>query len=411
MLSKKMNKSDVISILDSHKIGIYSFFSCSGFLYLGFELAKGNPYDFRMANEIDIHFRACYRYSRAHLENPINVPQDFIFPNSISDFLKWGGAPRKGCEKKYREFEILLNKERKNNRVFGFIGGPPCPDFSIAGKNAGKNGDVGPLSSKYVHLICQEKPHFFVFENVKGLLSSEKHHKYFKSLCMVLREKYYLSYQLVNALWYGVPQNRERLIMIGIRRDLIKNYSNRELTEDLHWEDYQQTKQIVIEARNQWPLTQDFNPDSNMHQSEYRKDLYELTVKAWWDKNDVINHPNQINQTQPKQDTLKRFALIHEGNTKGKSYHRLHRWKYAFTACYGHNEVPLHPWENRRISVAEALATQSMPKDFTLPKDMGISALFKAVGNGVPFLMSQRIAEMIYAFLVNMKILGENNEQ
>ena len=115
---------------------------------------------------------------------------------------------------------------------------------------------------------------------------------------------------------------------------------------------------------------------------------------------------DQINQTRPRERTRFKYESVREGNSVGKSYHRLHRWKYAFTACYGHNEVPLHPWEPRRISVAEALATQSLPADFSLPQTMRISALFKAVGNGVPFLMAQRLADMINTFLVNHNIYG-----
>ena len=144
----KASLSNKLLELDTNKIGVYSFFSCSGFLDLGFELANGNPYEIRMANEIDEHFRKCYRYARMHLEHPINVPNDFIFPNSISDFLKWGGKPRRGCEETFRKFSQLLDAERQSGRLFGFIGGPPCPDFSVAGKNAGKEGNVGPLSSK-----------------------------------------------------------------------------------------------------------------------------------------------------------------------------------------------------------------------------------------------------------------------
>ena len=151
--------------IDGNKVAVYSFFSCAGFLDLGFERANGNPYELRMANEIDPNFRECYRFSREHLNQKIDVPSSFVFPNSIVDFVKWGKRPRKGCEEAYGRFSALLEEDRHRERIIGFIGGPPCPDFSVAGKNAGKNGDVGPLSSKYVSLICQEEPHFFLFEN------------------------------------------------------------------------------------------------------------------------------------------------------------------------------------------------------------------------------------------------------
>ena len=387
--------------LNSSRVAIYSFFSCSGFLDLGFELADGRPYAIRMANEINEDFRKCYRYAREHLKEPISVSDNFIFPNSIEDFVQWGGKPRKGREATYKKFDALLKADRDAKRIIGFIGGPPCPDFSVAGLNAGKNGNVGPLSSKYVRLINQEEPHFFLFENVKGLLASEKHQTYFHSLCQKLSEKYFISYRLVNALWYGVPQYRERLIIVGVRRDLLSGFSHRKLDQQLKWESFQRLKESVIKNRTKWPLSQPYTPDPTLPRPQMNCGIAELTVHDWWIRNDVLHHPNQINQTCPKTHTRHRYESIREGNSKGKSYHRLHRWKYAFTACYGHNEVPLHPWEPRRISVAEALATQSLPADFALPPTMKISALFKAVGNGVPFLMAQGLANMINSFLVN----------
>ncbi|MBE9201384.1 DNA cytosine methyltransferase [Nodularia sp. LEGE 06071] len=57
-----------------------------------------------------------------------------------------------------------------------------------------------------------------------------------------------------------------------------------------------------------------------------------------------------------------RFTAIDEGDVSNKSFKRPHRWRYSPTACYGNNEVHLHPYQVRRISVAEALAIQSLPK-------------------------------------------------
>ena len=392
--------------VSTQKIAIYSFFSCAGFLDLGFEKVDGNPYEIRMANEIDPNFRKCYRYAREHLKVPIRVADDFIFSNSIADFVHWGGGPRKGCRDVYEKFAALLKSDKTADRIIGFIGGPPCPDFSVAGLNAGKDGNVGPLSSKYVRLINQEAPHFFLFENVKGLFSSEKHRTYFRSLCLKLSEKYFISSRIVNALWYGVPQFRERLIIVGVRRDLLLGFTHRQLDQELNWETFQGFKEVVIESRTKWPSSQPYTPDPELPRPNGDCGIEELTVRDWWIKNNVIHHPNQINQTHPRESTRARYETVREGNTLGKSYHRLHRWKYAFTACYGHNEVPLHPWEPRRISVAEALATQSLPADFSLPPTMGISALFKAVGNGVPFLMARGLADMIYAFLTEHNVRG-----
>ncbi len=78
-----------------------------------------------------------------------------------------------------------------------------------------------------------------------------------------------------------------------------------------------------------------------------------------------------------------------------KSYKRLHRWRYSPTAAYGNNEVHLHPYKARRLSISEALAIQSLPKKYELPQDITLSNAFKTVGNGVPYLAAKALAQTI----------------
>lgn len=399
------SKEHSLKDLDSGKIAVYSFFSCSGFLDLGFEKVEGSPYELRMANEIDSHFRECYCYARKHMAKPISIPDDFIFENSIEDFILRKGLPKKNKAPIYERFNALLAADRACGRLIGFIGGPPCPDFSIAGKNLGQKGDVGPLSSRYIRLILQEKPDFFLFENVKGLYSSSKHRAYFDYISAQLNEEYLIDPQVVNALWYKVPQHRERLIMIGVKKSLVPHLNKRLFHDALSWDSFQPFRMLVVHKK--WPQAVPFTGNANAPwptispTGEKYDYIKELTVKRCWEAGHVTEHPNHVNQTKPRPASIAKFGTIPEGNTSGKSYHRLNRFKYAFTAAYGHNEVPLHPWEPRRISVAEALATQSLPFDFSFPPSMGISALFKAVGNGVPFLMAKGLASMIYQFLAD----------
>ena len=90
---------------------------------------------------------------------------------------------------------------------------------------------------------------------------------------------------------------------------------------------------------------------------------------------------------------------IDEGDVSKKSYKRLHRWRYSPTAAYGNNEVHLHPYKVRRISASEALAIQSLPKEFDLPPEMSLSDMFKTIGNGVPYLLSKALADTIRDYL------------
>ena len=96
---------------------------------------------------------------------------------------------------------------------------------------------------------------------------------------------------------------------------------------------------------------------------------------------------------------MDRFNTILEGDVSRKSFKRLHRWRYSPTAAYGNNEVHLHPYKARRISVAEALAIQSLPKEFKIPKTLSKSDMFKTIGNGVPFLLSAGLAQEIRNFI------------
>ena len=94
-----------------------------------------------------------------------------------------------------------------------------------------------------------------------------------------------------------------------------------------------------------------------------------------------------------------------------KSYKRLHRWRYSPTVAYGNNEVHLHPYKPRRLSAAEALALQTLPKEFELPKDMTLTDKFKTIGNGVPYLLSSGVAKTVMHFLnENADNGGSTNE-
>ncbi|MCL2938794.1 MAG: DNA cytosine methyltransferase, partial [Trichodesmium sp. MAG_R02] len=145
-----------------------------------------------------------------------------------------------------------------------------------------------------------------------------------------------------------------------------------------------------------WPQTNTFVENSEINCPEGIPQ--ELTVEYWFKQNNVVFHPNSEHYFRPRAGRIK-FETIAEGDDKKKSYKRLHRWRYSPTACYGNNEVHLHPYKVRRLSVAEALAIQSLPKKFALPNNMTLSHKFKTIGNGVPYLAAQGVAKTILYFL------------
>ena len=372
-------------------ITLFSFFSGIGLLDLGFE---DEGYSIALVNESHAPFLQAYKYSRTLLKK--QEPFYGYYSDNVIDFLSG---------KLKRNLALFIARRRLIGDVIGFIGGPPCPDFSVGGKNRGQEGANGVLTQTYSDLIRIYQPDFFLLENVKGLWHTQRHREFYDKIKAAIQFSGYVTTdKLINTIEYGVPQNRERVLLIGISRSLVRgmelNIGNNEVNIPqgiFRWDKY--AKYQATEAfQYSWPKTSKFEVDSNLPPPH---DVpLELTIENWFQKNDVMKHPNSEHHFNPRS-ALQRFLTIDEGDDKKKSFKRLHRWRYSPTAAYGNNEVHLHPYKARRLSVAESLAIQSLPKEFELPPDMTLTNMFKAVGNGVPYLASRLIAKTLKDFLLN----------
>jgi len=374
------------------KIGIFSFFAGAGFLDLGFEMT-GN-FETLFVNEYYKPFMDVYK--SAHRNLRIEQAQYGEHIADIKEFLE---------PMRLNLLKEQVAEARKSHSLLGFIGGPPCPDFSIGGKNKGREGENGKLSGTYIELICKVKPDFFLFENVKGLYRTIKHREFFESVKIkLIKAGYYLTEKLINAIEFGAPQDRERIILLGFKKDVLSDLdfkvNGSPIIQNFNWENYTDYK-IPQVFTHEWPQQEAFIPDSVKALGVSVP--IELTVQHWFEKNEVYSHPNSIHHFTPRAG-LAKFLTIQEGDDLKKSYKRLHRWRYSPTAAYGNNEVHLHPYKARRISVSEALAIQSLPKEFVLPDYITLSDMFKTVGNGVPFLAAKGLANNIYDFLFNNPI-------
>ena len=115
-----------------------------------------------------------------------------------------------------------------------YMTSPPCQSFSLAGKREGKDSDKGVLFFNSHEFIKKNKPRFFIFENVKGLLSDDSGRtfqewlnylggKSLNGLPLLFKDEnavdYHVYYKVLNSKKHGVPQNRERIFIVGIRDD------------------------------------------------------------------------------------------------------------------------------------------------------------------------------------------------
>lgn len=365
------------------RYSILSFFSGAGFLDLGFE---HSAFSISFVNEWHKPFMHVYQYSREKMG--MKEPVYGYSCDDVNSYLDEGAHIRE-----------MVEELRSKGKLVGFIGGPPCPDFSVGGKNRGRNGDNGKLSQTYVSLIIENKPDFFLFENVKGLWRTARHREFYEELKRSLHlAGYATTERLTNSLEFGAPQDRDRILLFGVRKHLLPpDAFDGDSLQGFPWKRYMVEDLETIKSLP-WPDRDPFSAGSMLEMPDEISEYKRLTVQYWFEKNDVEHHPNADRYFTPRQG-LARMQTVDEGDVSKKSYKRLHRWRYSPTVAYGNNEVHLHPYRERRLSVSEALALQSLPAEYELPNDMTLTDSFKTIGNGVPYLLAKGIAATIHDYL------------
>jgi len=159
---------------------IVSLFTGAGGLDLGFEKAGFKTV---WANEYDKSIWETFKY---------NFPHVNLDKRNITD---------------------VLSSEIPD--VDGIIGGPPCQSWSEAGAGRGLCDSRGQLFFEYIRILKEKEPLFFLAENVSGILSDRHSEAFDEILNSFKKLNYNVTYKLLNAHDYDVPQDRKRLIIIG----------------------------------------------------------------------------------------------------------------------------------------------------------------------------------------------------
>lgn len=262
--------------------------------------------------------------------------------------------------------------------------GFPCQPFSNAGNRKGVYDARGELYIECLRIIESKKPRAVLFENVKGLLSSK--HQSGKKLIDVIKEDlenlgYQVNYKVVNASDYGVPQNRERMILIGLRNDIGKVFEFPPVQENKS----KLTLRNILDVPENVP-NQTFWPYSPQAQTM----IEQIPEGGSWKS---IPYENLSPRFQRIRDDMKRY---HAPNF----YRRfsLDEINGTITASAQPENCGItHPTENRRYTIREIARIQTFPDDFLFIDDTkkNIVAMYKVIGNAVPCRLAEVIAKAI----------------
>ena len=366
------------------RIPLLSFFSGGGFLDLGFESAG---FDVVWSNEVQESFADMYRAGISSWRKAVGRSN-----GNGSPLVNQSSIEKLTKQTIFSEAFGLVAPD-----FFGIVGGPPCQDFSASGKDLGSEGERGKLTQVFVDLVCNLRPSFFLMENVPGLYR-KKHRQFYHKIVKQLEDGklgYITSMRVLNALEYGVPQYRERLFLAGFRKDIVPDEYNllTALGQNQDWFTWPQP--LFENAKNlDWPKTSPFGCKTLSVPANIP---LELTINRLI-QDEVEQLPNGQEAFNPYS---KKFKQIAEGDVSGKSFKRLHRYRYSPTVWYGNNEVHLHPWKPRRLTVREALRIQTVPDEYVLPPENFLSHKFRIISNGVPTLLAQHIATALLKYVTD----------
>ncbi|MEI2280709.1 DNA cytosine methyltransferase [Paenibacillus polysaccharolyticus] len=364
--------------LPSNGLTVAEFFCGGGLMAVGLKAAG---YDITFANDFD------KRAAEAYAHN-------------LGDYVICGDITSDGIQAQIPVADI-------------FAGGPPCQDYSVAGTGEGEEGERGKLVWTYLGIIERKQPKAFVFENVKGLIT-KKHRHTFDALIKKFEEiGYNVSWRLINAWDYGVAQKRERVFIVGVRKDIGFAF---EFPEPCA-EDYR--TQVLRDVIGDLPEP---NTGVNGHvqtrattvkrtEGVYNQRAY----KADWSNPAKTVCTNRLDHAEihPGPDELFYVNRGSWGEKLVKSVYGLgdvaptvKAQNMPFPPGYpGHKDdaKSQNGSQPRRFTVRECLRIQSVPDTYVLPDSISLSAQYRIVGNGVAsrvsYLIGVALAEQLNAAL------------
>mgnify|MGYP000009270055 FL=1 len=321
-------------------MNIISLFAGCGGLDLGFERAGFNVI---WANECDSSIFETYRKNH---------------PNTMLNTT-----------------DVRLLKDQDIPSCDGIIGGPPCQAWSEGGKQLGFEDPRGQLFLEYIRIVNLKKPKFFVIENVQGILE-DKHKQSLTFIIESLRSiGYTISYQLLNAGDFRIPQDRLRAFFVGIRNDLQntfdfpnsmpgKKVTLREAIGDIIEKPRFFNEEMVM---SEHPTRKNHDVYTGSYDAKY---MARNRVRSWNEQSFTIQAQAR---NEPQHPQAPKMTYVSPNmRIFAKGYEHLYR----------------------RLSVRECARIQTFPDSFVFIYD-DIKDGYKMVGNAVPPRLAYALAVQV----------------
>jgi len=288
----------------------------------------------------------------------------------------------------------LLHEILKKHKIDGIIGGPPCQGFSTA-RLSNATEKIGKINESRNHLYLEffrtvniVRPKFFLIENVRGLVSANK-----GAFVKDIIERfggigYNVSYKILNASDYGVPQNRQRVFFVGLLEGEFEfpekfkyKVSSKEAIMDLIQSNEEANQKYSTPSKNEYQKL--------MRNGKKTVKNHEVTIHNEQTTNVISMVPNggNIKSLSPEYWNIRKY---------NKAFQRMNSVLPSNTIDTGHRNY-FHYEANRIPTARESARIQSFPDSFEFLGTKG--SQYKQVGNAVPPLLAKVLAEKIKTYL------------
>lgn len=353
-----------------------SFFAGAGGLDIGIHEAG---FDVKLSVELEEKY--CVTLKQ-------NNPTFNVVNGNIMEYSK---------EKIYDDAKLEYDEE-----IDLIFGGSPCQSFSTAGKRKAFSDERGKAMLKFIELIEEVKPKAFLLENVKGLLSAPLKHRPLsergKDFPPLDKEEqngsaleyllsqvkdYNVKYKVVNSAEYGVPQKRERVIFVGMRKDLNKVYTFPEITHGKNTGNpYNTVEDVIKELGN---IEHNYVKYSE-ERLKYMK-LIPLGGGNWRDLDDSVVEKAM-------------GGAYKSGGGKTGYFRRIKANEPSPTLLTSPIQKSTnigHPYEDRPLSIEEYIAIQGFPKGYKI--NGTINDQYTQIGNAVPVKVAKILGSKLIEIL------------